>query len=189
MAEPGQHDVTQWLQLWSQGEQDALEPLMDLVYQHLQGQARSYLNRERQDPMLESRALVHEAFLRLVRQDRVEWASRAHFYAVAAQTMRRILVDHARRLKMHKHGGDLAKVDLEKALQLGGEVSADVVALDDALKALATVDPDKARLVEMRFFGGLAHGEIAEVLGVSIATVDRHWRLAKAWLYQALHES
>ncbi len=182
----GKSDVTALLKRWSGGEREAQEPLLDLVYDELRRLAKRYLQRERRDHLLETKALVHEAYLRLVDQTRVEWTSRAHFYAVASQTMRRILIDHARRRGHQKRGGDAERVDLDEALRVVDEVPADLVALDDALRALAETDPEKSRLVEMRFFGGLSHAEIAEVLGVSISTVDRGWRLAKAWLYQAL---
>ncbi len=186
MTASGKGEVTELLKRWSVGENEAQGPLLDLVYDELRRLAKRYLNRERRGHLLETKALVHEAYLRLVDQDRVEWANRSHFYAVASQTMRRILVDHARRRSHQKRGGDAERVSLEEALLVVDEIPTDLVALDDALHALAETDPEKSRLVEMRFFGGLSHGEIAEVMEVSISTVDRHWRLAKAWLYQAL---
>ena len=182
----GKSDVTALLKRWSGGEKAAQGPLLDLVYDELRRLAKRYLQRERRNHLLETKALVHEAYLRLVDQNRVEWANRAHFYAVASQTMRRILVDHARRRGHQKRGGDAERVDLDEALRVVEEIPTDLVALDDALRALAETDPEKSRLVEMRFFGGLSHAEIAEVMGVSVSTVDRSWRLAKAWLYQAL---
>lgn len=189
MADHPKGEVTELLRRWSVGESDAQEPLLDLVYDELRRLARRYLSRERQDPLLETKALVHEAYLRLMDQDRVEWANRSHFYAVASQTMRRILVDHARRRGHQKRGGGAERVDLDQALRIADKVPTDLVALDDALHALGETDPEKSRLVEMRFFGGLSHSEIAEVLGVSVSTVDRHWRLARAWLYQTLRSA
>jgi len=189
MTESGKGEVTELLKRWSVGESDAQGPLLDLVYDELRRLAKRYLSRERHDPLLETKALVHEAYLRLVGQDRVEWANRSHFYAVASQTMRRILVDHARRRGHQKRGGGAERVELDEALRVAEEVPTDLVALDEALHALGETDPEKSRLVEMRFFGGLSHAEIAEVLGVSVSTVDRHWRLAKAWLYQALRSA
>ena len=159
---------------------------MPLVYDELRVRAKRYLVRERQGHTLETSALVHEAYVKLVDQDRAKWSNRSHFYAIAAQTMRRILVDHARAHLYQKRGGGAAKVELDEALRLGAEQPPDLVALDDALKRLATADPEQSQLVELRFFGGLSHPEIAEVLGVSLSTVERKWRLARAWLYQAL---
>lgn len=187
MAEPSKDQVTRLLQRWSDGHLDAMPQLMDVVYAELRDLARRYLRKERSGHTLETSALVHEAYVKLVDQNRVRWQSRAHFYAIAAQTMRRILVDHARSHAYQKRGGGARKVSLEDALQIGdAERAPDLVALDDALKRLAESDPDRARLVELRFFGGLSHPEIAEVLGVSTSTVERQWRLARAWLYKAL---
>ncbi len=160
---------------------------MPLVYEELRGLAKRYMVRERQGHTLETSALVHEAYVKLIDQARVQWSNRTHFYAIAAQTMRRILVDHARSHKYQKRGGGAPKVELDEALQLGTEQPPDLVALDDALKRLAAADPQQSQLVELRFFGGLSHPEIAEVLGVSLSTVERKWRLARAWLYQALN--
>jgi RNA polymerase sigma factor (TIGR02999 family) len=179
-------EVTTLLHRWADGEAQAMEALMPLVYEELRGIARRYLRREREGHTLETAALVHEAYFRLVDQERVQWGGRSHFYAMAAQSMRRILVDHARAHRYQKRGGGAPKVSLEEAFHLGAERPVDVVALDDALQQLATEDPDKARLVELRFFGGLSHSEIAEVMQVSLSTVERSWRMARAWLYRAL---
>ncbi len=187
MTEPDNSDVTGLLRRWSDGESEVLEELMNLVYDQLRVVARHHLYKERPDHTLETKALVHEAYLKLVDQNRVNWSNRAHFYAVAAQMMRRILVDHARRQRLPKHGGGIRKVPFDEAFRAAGETPADLMALDEALEALAETDREKSRLVEMRFFGGLSHSEIAEVMGVSVSTVDRQWRVARAWLYQALH--
>lgn len=181
--------VTQLLRRWGNGEQHAVEQLLPLVYGELRGLAKRYLRRERQGHTLETSALVHEAYVRMIGQQKVEWRNRAHFFAISAQMMRRILVDHARAHLYKKRGGGAQKVSLDEALHVGAEPSQALVAVDDALKQLAEQDPDKARLVEMRFFGGLSHPEIAEVLDVSLSTVERQWRVARAWLYSHLEPS
>jgi RNA polymerase sigma factor (TIGR02999 family) len=162
---------------------------LPVVYDELRILARSQMRRERQDHTLETGALIHEAYLRLIDQERIQWSDRKHFYGILARTMRRILVEHARGRASLKRGGDFRIVSLEKAekaLQAGREVPADLVELDDALDVLAETDPEKSRLVELRFFAGLNHREIAELLGVSISTIDRQWRVTRAWLYDAL---
>ncbi|MCP3963440.1 MAG: sigma-70 family RNA polymerase sigma factor [bacterium] len=186
MTPPSRDHVTRLLQRWGEGEQEAMEALMPLVYGELRRLARRYLSRERPGHTLESAALVHEAYVKLIDQHRVQWRNRTHFYAIAAQTMRRILVDHARSHGYQKRGGGVRPVVLDEELKIGGEQPPDLVALDDAMKSLAEVDPEKSRLVELRFFGGLSHDEVAEVLGVSTSTAERQWRLARAWLYRAL---
>ena len=183
------HQVTQLLQRWGDGEQQAFDQLLPLVYGELRGLARRYLRRERHGHTLETSALVHEAYVRMIGQQKVEWRNRAHFFAISAQMMRRILVDHARAHLYQKRGGGAQKVSLDEALHVGAEPSESLLAVDDALERLAEQDPEKARLVEMRFFGGLTHPEIAEVLDVSLSTVERQWRVARAWLYSALDES
>ncbi|MCP4660818.1 MAG: sigma-70 family RNA polymerase sigma factor [bacterium] len=188
MNEPSPNHVTQLLQRLTEGEQEAMQELMPLVYDEMRRMARRYLRSERPDHTLETSALVHEAYLKLTDQSRVQWRNRAHFYGIAAQTMRRILVDHARSHGYQKRGGDAQKVSLDEALHFDAERAPDLVALDDALKRLAETDPQKSQLVELRFFGGLSHPEIAEVLGVSTSTVERQWRLARAWLYRALND-
>jgi RNA polymerase sigma factor (TIGR02999 family) len=179
-------EITRLLVAWSGGDEKALDKLMPLVYGRLRRLAASYLRRERPDHTLQTSALVNEAYLRLIAQDQVTWRDRAHFFALAAQMMRRILVDHARRHSYAKRGGparNLSPVELDRVTI---EKDPDVVAVDEALNALAEKDPQQAKLVELRYFGGLTKEEIAEVLGISSATVTRRWRLAKAWLFRYL---
>ena len=186
MSEAPDRQVTKLLQRWGAGEDEALEALMPLVHEELQKLARSYLRKERAGHTLETGALVNEAYVRLIDQNAVDWQSRSHFYGIAAKTMRRVLVDHARRQLYQKRGGGARKVSLDEALHVGAQRPEDLVALDDALARLSENDPDKSRLVELRFFGGLSQPEAAKVLGGSLSTVERQWRVAKARLYQAL---
>jgi RNA polymerase sigma factor (TIGR02999 family) len=160
-----------------------MEELLPLVYAELRRLAAGYLRRERVGHTLQPTALVHEAYLRMVDQTQVRWQNRAHFFGVAAQMMRRILVDHARSQHAEKRGGDVQKLSLDENIDVSGTRAAELVALDEALERLAEIDPQKSRVVELRFFGGLSVEETAEVLGVSAPTVKRHWRLAKAWLF------
>lgn len=183
MVTPSQHDVTRLLIRLTDGDDGALGELLPLVYAELRRLAASYLRRERPDHTLQPTALVHEAYLRLVDQTQARWQNRAHFLGVAAQMMRRILVDHARGHRAEKRGGDFQILSLDENIDVSGERAADLVALDEALKRLAELDPQKSRVVELRFFGGLSVEETAEVLGVSAPTVKRQWRMAKAWLY------
>ena len=177
-------DVTMLLNAWSDGSQDALDELMPLVYQELRKLARSYLRAERPEHTLQPTALVNEAYLRLVDQRNVRWQNRRHFFGIAAQLMRRILVDHARKRQSEKRGGGEALVPFEEAK--GVPVKArDLVALDDALKDFATIDPRSAKIVELRQFGRLSIDETADVLEISPATVKRDWTVAKAWLRRA----
>jgi len=178
--------VTQLLSAWRAGDERALEQLMPLVYGELRRLAGRYLNRERAGHTLETHDLIHEAFLRLVDQRQVDWQSRGHFFGIAAQMMRRILVDHARRRGAHRRGGDVRQLVLDEMPDLAVSRDEDLVALDEALTELAAADEPLARIVELRFFGGLDHDEIAALLGVSNPTVRRRWRLAKAWLYRRL---
>ena len=179
-----QGGVTQLLKAWSEGDESALEKLMPLVLDELRRLAASYLRKERVGHTLQPTALVHEAYMRLVDQTQVQWQNRAHFFGVAAQMMRRILVDHARAHEAEKRGGEFQKLSLDENLDAsGGERDVNLVALDDALNRLAGMDPQKSKIVELRFFGGLSVEETAEVLGVSAPTVKRQWRMAKAWLY------
>lgn len=159
---------------------------MPLVNRELHRLAHRYIRRERPGHTLQTTALVNEAYLRLVDQRNVHWKNRAHFYALSAQLMRRILVDHARKRKYAKRGGETHKISLDEAMTVSKERTRDLVALDDALTKLAAIDPRKSKLVELRFFGGLSVEETAEVLSVSIITVKREWKLAKAWLYNLL---
>jgi len=178
--------VTQLLLDWNNGNQAALEQLMPLVDRELHRLAHRYIRRERPGHTLQTTALVNEAYLRLVDQRNVQWKNRAHFYALSAQLMRRILVDHARKRKFAKRGGETPKISLDEAMTVSIERTRDLVALDDALTKLAAIDPRKSKVVELRFFGGLSVEETAEVLSVSIITVNREWKLAKAWLYNLL---
>jgi RNA polymerase sigma factor (TIGR02999 family) len=182
---PQAHDVTSLLVASSNGDQEALNQLLPLVYDELRRLADRYLHRERSDHTLQATALVHEAYLRLIDQ-RVSWANRAHFFGVAAEMMRRILIDHARSRQAAKRGSGGIKISLDDVLDLTDERAADLIALDDALKALAEFDPQKAKIVELRFFGGLSIEETAAVLGLGTATITRQWRLSKAWLYHEL---
>jgi RNA polymerase sigma factor (TIGR02999 family) len=181
-------DITEILQDWSDGNRDALDALMPLVYGELHRQASRYLNRERPDHTLQTTALINEAYLRLVDQKEVKWQNRAHFFAIAAQAMRRILVDHARTKHREKRGGDAEKVSLTDAgMAVSGEtINVDLIALDDALNKLARMDEQKARIVELRYFSGLSVKETAAVMEVSTDTVERHWTMAKAWLLREL---
>jgi RNA polymerase sigma factor (TIGR02999 family) len=182
MPAPSAQHVTRLLQAWSHGKDAALEELLPLVHQELRRLARRYMFGERPGHTLQATALVNEAYLRLVNSRQVNWQNRAHFFAISAQLMRRILVDYARARGYQKRGGGVPKVTLDEAWMGPREKGHDLVALDDALEALAGVDPRKSKVVELRFFGGLSVEETAEVLKVSPDTVLRDWRLAKAWL-------
>ena len=184
-GEPAVGDISMLLRCWSDGDQGALEKLTPIVFDELHRLARRYMKRERPGHSLQSAALVNEAYLRLVDYKRMQWQNRAHFFAVSSQLMRRILVEHARRRNL-KRGGGVQHVSLEEAAVVGGDRAADMVALDDALNALARLDARKVQVVEMRFFGGLSVEETAEVLNVSPVTVMRDWSTAKAWLYREL---
>lgn len=186
MSEHSTQEVTELLLAWSGGDDSALEKLIPLVYVELHKQAKRYLKGERQDHTLQTTALVNEAYLRLVDSSKVRWQSHAHFFAVSAQLMRRILVDFARSRNYQKRGGGAIQVSLVHAEAISSEKGEDLVALDEALQALAAIDERKAKVVEMRFFGGLSVEETAEVLKVSPDTVMRDWRLAKVWLLKEL---
>ena len=173
------------LRAWSEGDQSALERLAPIVYDELHRLAGRYMKRERPGHSLQTTALVDEAYMRLVDYKRMEWQNRAHFFAVSAQVIRRILVEHARRHNL-KRGGGIQHVSLEETAVVGDSRSADLVALDHAMKRLARLDPRKEQVIEMRFFGGLSVEETAEVLKVSPVTVMRDWSTAKAWLYREL---
>ena len=188
MAAPAPRDVTQLLKAWSNGEQEALDRLIPLVYHELHRLAHRYMGRERSVHTLQSTALVHEAYERLIHLKDMSWQNRAHFFAVSAQVMRRILVDYARSRRYRKRGGEWRQIPLNEAVAVFRDRRTDIVALDDALQALARIDPRKSRMVEMRFFGGLSIKETAGVLGVSEDTVLRDWRLAKAWLLRELSQ-
>lgn len=171
---------------WGQGDQGAREALIPLVYDELRRLARRYLRRERPDHTLQSAALVNEAYLRLIRQDRPQWQNRAHFFGVAAQLMRHILVDHARNRAAAKRGAGAPRLTLDPDVALPRTRDVDLVALDDALNQLAALDPQQSRLVELRFFGGLSIEETSVVLSVSPATVKREWATARAWLQREI---
>ena len=173
------------LQAWSGGDKSALDKLAPIVYDELHRLARHYLRGERTGHSLQATALVNEAYMRLVDYKRMRWENRAHFFAVSAQLMRRILVDHARRHNL-KRGAGLQYVSLDDTAVIGADRGEDLVALDDAMQALARMDPRKAQVVEMRFFGGLSVEETAEVLKVSAVTVMRDWSTARAWLYREM---
>ncbi|HJQ22670.1 MAG TPA: sigma-70 family RNA polymerase sigma factor [Blastocatellia bacterium] len=183
----GSQEITQLLLAWNDGDQTALERLAPLVERELHRLAQGYLNHERRGHSLQATELVNEAYVRLIDWQNVAWQNRAHFFGMAAQMMRRILVDHARRQQFQKRGGGGAiQVSLERAENIAGPSSVDVIALDDALAALAQFDERKSRIVELKFFGGLSEAEIAETLQVSLRTVQREWNLAHAWLYREL---
>lgn len=184
--EASKHAVTQLLTDLKGGRAAAAEELLPLVYSELRRIAASYMRRERANHTLQATALVHEAFLQLVDQTRVDWKNRAHFFGVAAQLMRRILVEHARSHGAQKRGGSAAKLSLEEAINYFPQQEATLVALDDALKELEKLDERQSRIVELRFFGGLTTEETSEVLGISTATIEREWRAARAWLYAQL---
>lgn len=177
-------DITLLLKAWSEGDQSALEKLTPIVYKELHRLAGRYMKGERAGHSLQTTALVNEAYMRLVDYKRMQWQNRAHFFAVSAQLLRRILVEHARRHNL-KRGAGIRHISLDE-VAIAGRRSADLVALDDAMKALAQIDPRKEQVVEMRFFGGLSVEETAEVLKVSSVTVMRDWSTAKAWLYREL---
>jgi RNA polymerase sigma factor (TIGR02999 family) len=188
MDKPSSNDLTQLLLDLRDGNKEALDKLMPVVYGELRRLARGYLQNERRDHSLQATALVNEAYLRLIGNRQMNWQSRAHFFGVAAQQMRRILVDHARTHKAAKRGGSACKVSLSQARNAAAQPAFEVVALDVALDELAQLDPQQSRLVELRFFGGLSIEETAEVLNLSPATVKRHWATARAWLYQRVSE-
>ena len=181
-ASPSLHRVTELLVRWREGDRLALDELMPLVYDELRRLAARHMRGERPGHTLQTSDLVNEAYLRLAGHEEIQWQNRAHFFAVAAQAMRRILVDHARRRGNRKRGGGMHRVALDEALIVSDERAAEVVALDDALARMAEIDPRKSQLVELRFFGGLSIEEAAEVLKVSPGTVMRDWTFVKAWL-------
>jgi RNA polymerase sigma factor (TIGR02999 family) len=186
MSEGQTHEVTQLLVDWSNGDQSALDRLMPLIDAELRRLAHRYMSRERVGHTLQTTALVNEAFLRLVNRKNLQWQNRAHFFGIAANLMRTILVDHARAHASAKRGGGARKLELDEALVISQQKASEVLALDDALKQLAMFDPQQSRIVELRFFGGLTVEETAEVLHVSPATIKREWSTAKAWLFHEL---
>jgi RNA polymerase sigma-70 factor (ECF subfamily) len=188
MPTPLSKDITRLLVDWGKGDQAALDELIPLVYDELRRLATRYMRRENQGHTLQTSALINEAYLRLVDQKNVQLQNRAQFFGFAAQLMRRILVDHARSRSRIKRGGGVQMVSLAEQAVISNDV-AEVIALDDALKNLAEMDPRKAQIVEMKFFGGLTNEEVAEVLKVTSRTVEREWRKAKAWLHRAISKT
>ncbi len=176
-------DITGLLLAWSGGDASALEPLMARVYDRLHRLAGRFMNQERDEHTLQTTALVNEAYLRLVRQDRVQWRDQAHFFAIAGHVMRRILVDHARRAASAKRGPDVQRLPLDVLSCFSFERAPELLALDEALQTLQSHDAELARIVELKYFGGLTKEDIAEVMGISSATVTRRYRAARAWLY------
>jgi RNA polymerase sigma factor (TIGR02999 family) len=191
MEEPSAspHRVTQLLMAWSHGDDAALAELTPLVYDELRRLSHHFMEGQRPDHTLQTTALVNEAYLRLADQTNPNWQSRTHFFAVAARAMRQIVVDYARSNRAQKRGGGALKVELDEAAIVSPEQSKEIVDLHEALERLATLDSRKARVVELKYFGGLNHGEIAEVMKISTVTVRRDWVFAKAWLYDELHNA
>jgi len=180
------NQVTELLVRWRGGDREALDALMPVVYSELHRLARSYLQRERPDHTLQSTALVNEAYVRLIGQNLPQWQNRAHFFGVAAQLMRQILVDYARSHRADKRGGGAFKLTLGDAVEQAQPIDIDLVALDDALKTLADIDPQQSRIVELKFFAGLTNEDASEILGISTSTVKRDWVTARAWLFREL---
>jgi RNA polymerase sigma factor (TIGR02999 family) len=186
---PDADGVTRLLVDWQNGNQQALDSLIPLVYQELRAIAGRYLSRESPGHTLQSTALVHEAYFKLIGQRRVRWQNRAHFFGIAAQMMRRILIDHARHQARDKRGGPAPKLSLDEAVATAAmETDVDLLALDEALTALAEIDPRGARIIELRFFSGLTLEETAEVVGISPGTVKRDWSAARAWLFREMRK-
>jgi RNA polymerase sigma factor (TIGR02999 family) len=188
MQIPAPNEITPLLLRWSQGDEVALGQLLPIVYQELHRLAQHYLRGERSDHTLQPTALINEAYLRLVKQDSPEWQSRRHFYGVAARMMRQVLVEHARTRAADKRGGGKPKYSLEEALTFSEDKAAELVALDDALSALAQLDERKVRIIELRYFGGLSLEETADALDLSVATIGHEMRLARAWLRRAMEQ-
>jgi RNA polymerase sigma factor (TIGR02999 family) len=185
----GPPTITQLLVEWSNGDQNALDQLTPMVYDEMRRMARTYLRSERADHTLQATALVHEAYLRLIDQHSVSWQNRAHFFGIASQMMRRILVNHALAKAAEKRGGEVQKLSLDEAVSFANQREIDLIALDEALKELELLDPQQTRIVELRFFGGLSIEDTAEALRVSPATVKRDWSTAKLWLRRQLSKS
>lgn len=188
MSQPTTQEITRLLLAWSAGDKSALDELMPIVYAELRRLARGFMRRQPSDHTLQTTALVNEAYLRLIDSSRVNWQNRTHFFAISAQLMRRILVDFARARGSLKRGGEAQKVELDEALAIPLEPKTDLVALDDALKILAEMNPRQSQVVELRYFGGLSEEEIADHLEISVRTVRRDWSVARAWLYRELNK-
>lgn len=185
--DPGPRGITQYLIDWSNGDKSASDHLIPLVHAELKRLARNYMRRENPGHTLQTSALINEAYIRLVDQEKVSWANRAHFFAVSAQVMRHVLIDHARRQLYAKRGAGARRISLDAALPLNDNRASELIALDDALKDLANLDPRKSQIIELRFFGGLSIEETAEALKISPITVTREWRSAKAWLRRQMN--
>jgi RNA polymerase sigma factor (TIGR02999 family) len=188
VGDPLSHNITHLLNEWNAGDPQALDRLTPLVYEELRHQAARYLRRERPGHTLQTTALIHEAYLRLVDAKDVHWQNRAHFFAIAANLMRRVLVDHARRRDADKRGGSQVRVQLDEALAVADATNVDLLAINEALDRLTVIDPQQARVVELRFFGGLSVEEAAAALGVSPKTIKRDWSVARAWLRREIGE-
>jgi RNA polymerase sigma factor (TIGR02999 family) len=184
--ETGSHEVTRLLVSWSDGDESALEQLMPMIYRSLQKIARNHLNRERSSHTLQTTALVHEAYLKMIDQNSVDWKNRSHFFAIASQAMRRILLDYARKRISEKRGGDGEKISLDEIDVASVSPNQNLLALDEALKELEKIDSQQSRIIELRYFGGLTVEETAEVLQISPRTVAREWAMARAWLLKYL---
>ena len=180
------HEISQLLAEWSGGNQAALDQLYPMVYGELRRMAHAYLRNERKNHTLQTTALIHEAYVRLVDQKNVHWANRSHFFGISAQIMRRILIDHARRYQYAKRGGGAQRISLEEGAVVAKQRARELLLLDEALNSLAEIDPRRSQVVEMRYFGGLDNEEIAGVLKISKNTVIRDWTMARAWLYKEL---
>jgi RNA polymerase sigma factor (TIGR02999 family) len=189
MNQSSQQEITQLLLAWGSGDKAAFDELMPLVYEELRSLAKRYMRRQDANHTLQTTALVNEAYLRLIDSSQVRWQNRTHFFAISAQLMRRILVDFARAKQNLKRGGKAQRVELDEALEIPMEQGTDLVALDEALKMLATLNPRQSQIVELRYFGGMSEEEIAEALKISSRTVRRDWSLARAWLYRELSKS
>ena len=187
MSHETPREITQMLLELTDGNHDAVDHILPHIYDELRRLASSYLRRERSNHTLQPTALVHEAYMKLIDQTRVRWQNRAHFFGIAAQVMRRILMDYARKHTAEKRGGDAEVLPIEEEILIvSHDKSAELIALDDALRQLAAMDERKAKIVELRYFGGLSIEETAEVLGLSVPTINREWRMAKAWLYSEI---
>ena len=187
MSHNGGDSITEMLIELTDGNKEVVNHILPHIYDELRRLASSYLRKERSNHTLQPTALVHEAYMKLIDQNRVKWQNRAHFFGIAAQVMRRILMDHARKHQAEKRGGEYEKLPIEEEILIvSHDKSAELIALDEALEELSKLDPDKAKIVELRYFGGLSIEETAEVMGVSVPTVNRHWKMAKAWLFSQI---
>lgn len=189
MSTPSAPNVTELLSAWNDGDETALDRLIPAIYVELRRLAHHYMLQEKQGHTLQTTALINEAYLCLINQNKTRWQNRSHFFAIAARLMRRILVDHARSHQCEKRGKNVRPVVLDEASLLCDERAAELIALDDALNSLASIDPRKNQIVELRYFGGLENREVAEFLGVSVTTVKREWNLAKAWLFNEIYKA